>query len=171
MKLFHYSATKITAPKSVAQKNSWADGTPLGKPRGLWVSVDDDWKRWCESEHFYLSNFTYEHEVILAPDANILYLKNAQEIRGFGVEFAYKRSKLNKISSAGFIYDIDWVKVARRWQGIIIAPYSYEMRLSDHMWYYGWDCASGCIWDAAAIKDIKVVAKNEPVKEVEVLIA
>ena len=22
-------------------------------------------------------------------------------------------------------------------------------------WYYGWDCASGCIWDPAAVAEIK----------------
>ncbi len=43
-------------------------------------------------------------------------------------------------------------QVAKLYQGIIIAPYCYSIRLdNDCFWYYPWDCASGCIWDATAI--------------------
>lgn len=48
---------------------------------------------------------------------------------------------------------INWPAVAIEYQGVIVAPYSWERRNS---WYYPWDCASGCIWDAAAIESITV---------------
>ena len=50
---------------------------------------------------------------------------------------------------------IDWPKVAERYDGIIIAPYQWSRRLDGPMWYYGWDCASGCVWRARAVLELK----------------
>lgn len=50
---------------------------------------------------------------------------------------------------------IDWRRVAESYQGIVIAPYVWARR--HHLasgWYYAWDCASGCIWDSAAVAAI-----------------
>lgn len=42
---------------------------------------------------------------------------------------------------------IDWKAVAKEYDGIEIDPYQYERRFSEgFLWYYGWDCASGCVW-------------------------
>ena len=62
--------------------------------------------------------------------------------------------------------DIDWAAVARCYQGIIIPTYHFEFRFDTHVsdWYYGWDCASGCIWDAGAIASVSLV--REDVREV-----
>jgi hypothetical protein len=43
-------------------------------------------------------------------------------------------------------YDIDWERLAKEYDGVEIAPYQWQRRLSDQRWYYSWDCASGCIW-------------------------
>jgi len=53
--------------------------------------------------------------------------------------------------------NINWPAVAEKYDGIIIAPYIWQRRLSDnpdHFWYYGWDCASGCIWNTEVIEEI-----------------
>jgi hypothetical protein len=56
---------------------------------------------------------------------------------------------------------IDWLRVAQKSAGIIIAPYIWERRL--HLpWYYGWDCASGCVWDAAAVLSVKRLKSVRP---------
>lgn len=49
---------------------------------------------------------------------------------------------------------INWPMVADRYQGIVIAPYLWSRRMDGGLWYYGWDCASGCIWDAAAVASV-----------------
>lgn len=59
-------------------------------------------------------------------------------------------------------YTIDWFQVVRNFPGIIIAPYLWERRNSnrsnwDSCWYYGWDCASGCIWDLRCIESFQMV--------------
>ena len=45
-----------------------------------------------------------------------------------------------------------WPGVAAEgWAGIEIAPYIWARRLDGPArWYYGWDAASGCIWDPTA---------------------
>ena len=41
---------------------------------------------------------------------------------------------------------IDWKKVASKYDGIEIVPYQPKARMN-LLWYYGWDIASGCIWN------------------------
>lgn len=38
------------------------------------------------------------------------------------------------------------------------APYQWRRRNErGFSWYYGWDCASGCIWRASAIREIRLI--------------
>lgn len=122
------------------------------KPKGLWVSVDDDWRRWCTDETYGVDNLLIIHKVILHRDANILHLADANGIDWF----TYKYKEF-----ANDNYRIDWRKVAKLYDGIIIAPYCWERRLGlEADWYYPWDCASGCIWNFDAIRSIDVALPN-----------
>jgi hypothetical protein len=50
---------------------------------------------------------------------------------------------------------IDWPKVAEHYAGIEICPYlSNKRNDDDFFWYYGWDVASGCIWDQKGIEEL-----------------
>lgn len=146
--LAHYSAEPVTAIRSVEQLER-----PHFKPAGFWLSVDgneDGWKEWCEGEEWGLERLACVHDVKLTPQANIFHLKSAADIDAFDVRF---RSPIARDFS---YFMIDWRSVAATYQGIIIAPYIWERRLSldGANWYYAWDCASGCIWDASAIESI-----------------
>lgn len=56
-------------------------------------------------------------------------------------------------------YSIAWEKVeADGFYGIEINPYLWQRRLDGGMWYYGWDCASGVVWNEKAILDVRLVA-------------
>ncbi len=149
MRLIHYSAKPVLPIISRAQIE-----TPLSKPVGLWLSVpgDDGWKAWCEAEGFGLGSLKCEHEVELSEGANILRLCSADDLDEF--TSVYGRDRLNPYPYC----QIDWRAVAAKHQGIIIAPYIWPRRLDGRAsnWYYGWDCASGCIWDATAIERICV---------------
>ena len=119
------------------------------KPKGLWVSVGSAWKRWCEDNDYELSCCTYVHGVELSEGMRMCTLKNAADIDRFTEEFRQDR------------FFIDWESVGAQYQGIIISPYCYSRRLAIHTtWYYGWDCASGCIWDLSAIQSFKLVSKE-----------
>jgi hypothetical protein len=138
-RLLHYSKEPLTEVRSCAQ-NEHDDPS---KPRGLWVSVEgpDDWKAWCHSEEHHIDRLLIETEVVLASEARILRLSSAFGLDAFTKQYEH---------CAGMI---DWAAVAREHQVIIIAPYCWERRL-ELICYYGWDCASGVIWDAAAIAGI-----------------
>lgn len=156
MNLSHYSNEPALVLRSVKQE--WRYGKPASyeKPNGLWVSVDgeDDWAAWCAAESFPIG--AIRHRVELVADARILRCQNA-----FDLDCLTERYKIEVPSSSWHRVTIDWSRVAGEYQGIIIAPYVWSRKLHEaYDWYYGWDCASGCIWDAAAVSLI------EPVKEV-----
>ncbi len=150
MDLIHYSNALLGEVESVEQQ---AD--PTCKPSGLWVSDDDcedNWRAWCEAEDYHVGHLRWRHRVNLRPDAKIVRLSSANEIDAFTKK--YHRPPWIGASS----YFIDWDAVADDFAGIIITPYVWARRLEGAAWYYGWDCASGCIWDASAIASMSVVS-------------
>lgn len=130
------------------------------KPRGFWLTDDteDSWLAWCLSERFNLENLTHKHEVDLNED-RILILRSAYEVEGFSRRYQFEHwwgpdghpRKWRDIC-------IDWHQVAQDYAGLIITPYQWSLRMADDFcWYYPWDCASGAIWDATAIKNVRLV--------------
>jgi hypothetical protein len=160
MNLVHFSARPITKP--LRSKRQSPAATMFDKPRGFWVSDEDDygWKRGCLDNDFGLNRLRYAHGVTLIDGASILYLRSAAELDAFTVNY---RTAVN-VASIGFLhatyYGISWQKVSKEYQGIIITPYIWRMSLRAD-WYYGWDCASDCIWDVKAIKSVELLNRRE----------
>lgn len=151
MKLVHYSKRHVETVRSHKQHPE-----PDQKPQGFWLSCDGfkmNWREWCEGEQFALDCFTHVHDVRLERSANILRLRSAEDIDAFTERFQQEPSWA--VGRTYTYHQINWRAVAKCYQGIIIAPYIWERRLHEvARWYYCWDCASGCVWDAAAIKSI-----------------
>ena len=153
MKLIHYTVSSIEyfEQREYSQKNRpWQD-----KPNGLWVSVEVghrlpnnyDWKEWCESENYRTEALAFSYEIILKEDANILHLKTKEEIIEFSKQYLHGDDEWDTSQ-------IEWHEVKKRYQGIIISPYQRDCRLClETLWYYVWDCSSGCIWDLSCIKE------------------
>lgn len=142
-RLLHYSKLPLT---KVHSEPLGKPGTGRFKPAGLWVSVEgpDDWEYWCLSEGFEPERLACVQEIRLTLDAKILRLSSPDGIDQF-------TERYRRWLEPG----IFWENVGLSYDGIIIAPYCWERRLTDHtFWYYGWDCASGCIWNASAISEI-----------------
>lgn len=154
-RLLHYGKQHVTAVYSIPIEEQSKHRDGLHKPRGLWVSVEGemDWKEWCEAENFGCLDCVTE--IILRPTATILRLSGAYDIDAFHAEYA--RDKYPGMTYA--MYAIEWPRVAERYDGIIIAPYVWQRRLDGPAsdWYYGWDCASGCIWNADAVQGVRPV--------------
>jgi hypothetical protein len=148
MELRHYAGAPLELDRERVYPQ---DGGDL-KPRGFWVSVlgPDDWPSWCRSEDWGLGRLTVEHEVTLAAEANVRLITSHDEFDAFHDEFA-----IGLVPGSPLRY-IDWERVTSLYDGIIIAPYLWNRRLGDAAWYYGWDCASGCIWNLSAIESITV---------------
>ena len=163
MKLIHYTDKEfVLEPRPYHQ----AELPWQAKPNGLWVSVKgkDDWKSWCEAEDYILENLAISYEVKLKKDADILHLKTPEDIYKLSLFFPYLRKQWDNPEGRELCqcYELDWIKVKEQYQGIIIAPYQWDCRLSSKCnWYYGWDCASGCIWDISCIKEFKLKEINE----------
>lgn len=160
MLLRHYAKRPVASVYSVEQ-----DAEPQMKPNGFWVSVDDcgdNWKAWCEAEDFGRDRLVVLHGIDLAPNANILRLSSASEIDALTKRYAEIEPRWKAA------YRVRWQEIATRYDGIIIAPYIWTRRLEGGSdWYYGWDCASGCIWNANAIASIQVLetGKHTPAEE------
>ena len=156
--LIHYSTAPLTAVHSVEQT---ADGRN-DKPTGLWFSVGDDedgWRAWCEDNMAEWIKDRIVTEVVLTPTAKMLRLTGAEQIDAFTAEYSVTPTWASGMGERGSLFEryaIDWRRVASEYQGIIIAPYVWSRRIDDAArWYYGWDCASGCLWDAAAVASLK----------------
>ncbi len=166
MKYFHWAPN----PVRLRRMNYLQSGHP--KPNGLWFDANGEWKQWCEATQFPLEALRYRHTVTILDDSRILFLRKAKDIDAFTRE--YGRSRFGRIQLLQNAEDADaftreygrdlfgdihrqfdnyivWEDVARKYSGIIIVPYSHS-RAQAYLWYYGWGCASGCVWDTNVIR-------------------
>lgn len=147
------------------------------KPRGIWYGIADSWIDWCIGEHFggihqYIYEVVVDEDKILKID-NISdferfedehndipeWRKELREAEGFSAfDFHLPRMFSRRFDS------MNYRKVAENFGGIEISPYQWDKRL-ESMWYYGWDCASGCIWKPDTIKNLRLFAYYDHEKD------
>lgn len=120
------------------------------KPMGFWFDCDNDWKRWCQGEKFRPDGLTWRHTVTIRDWSRIVQLNNEQEIDDFTTGFGAPLSPLRDLPFEKWTCGINWPLVAEDHAGIVIAPYCWPRRMQ-YVWYYGWDCASGCVWDTSVV--------------------
>lgn len=163
MRLVHFSRKPLNLLAKGVEYGVHRD-RPYFKPHGLWVSDEDEhgWKSWCQSEQWGEETLTHACDVSLKDDANILYIRTASELN----EFTEQYKRVDSLDAELDITRIDWPRVMPEYDGIIITPYQWSMRL-DLMWYYGWDCASGCIWNIGAIDKVTPITGDDYVRLME----
>lgn len=137
------------------------------KPRGLWLSDESDygWKKWCESEEFRIH--ALEHEAAFKVDvSDVLVLNTDKKIKQFKKEYSIPIHP-----NISFVTVCSWYNLPHLYKGIVITPYSWRLRLEPgYLWYYGWDCASGCIWDLSCLTELssspaqesRLISLNDP---------
>lgn len=142
---------------------------PEYKPTGMWYGVHDSWIQWCNSEMSgWIGRYLYE---VVTHEDQILKIDTIEKFEAFEQEYLYNPYKDQMAKLAGLIpaldtqdylplrmKSVDYVSLSKNYAGLEIAPYFYEKRLSS-FWYYGWDCASGCIWNKSAIKQIRLLGQ------------
>jgi hypothetical protein len=166
MKYYHWASEPVRLRK-ISYLQS---GHP--KPNGLWFDVNEDWKGWCEAEQFRPETLRYRHKVTILDASQILFLQSVKDIDSFTRK--YERNRFSQINLLQSAKDIDaftreygrdlfgdiqqqfgkyivWGEVAKKYSGIVISPYFHEKSLTN-LWYYGWGCASGCVWDTCVIR-------------------
>lgn len=117
---------------------------PRAKPRGLWYGIGPSWIYWVRNE---MPEWEVDNVFKIDIDeSKMLLIRNIEELDAFDKEYG--------IDS----YSVEWSRVASEYGGIEIAPYLYKGR-HKYMWYYGWDVASGCIWDDGVITNIQKISE------------
>ena len=164
LELIHYSPEPVDW--DLGRTYTPEDPHGYQKPVGLWVSVkgEDDWPSWCVENEFREHALAHAYRVILRPDAAIRRISTPEGIDSFHAAYAREDDMGRHFAATDHFpteflrrqWPIDWAEVATIYQGIIIAPYQWERRMGP-MWYYGFDCASGCIWDCKAIACVEEV--------------
>ena len=142
------SKTPYTEFRNVQQKKP---PHPMVKPQGLWYGCGDAWVEWVRSESpewLEASNYLYE----VKTDGKVLKISNDEEFEELEAEFGIQ-SPFGRL--------IDWELIQKEgYGGIEICPYNMQRRMKSD-WYYGWDVASGCIWDSSSIQDVVLLAEKE----------
>ena len=134
------------------------------KPIGFWYSCNDEWLKWLRSEMPHWEGEYYYK--INIDDGKMLKLSNFKELIEFTKKYGIKEQyNLKGPEELNFKHiNIDWPLVAKQYSGIEICPYIFQARLK-LLWSYGWDVASGCIWNKNAIHSIELVNKPQKGKE------
>lgn len=118
------------------------------KPIGLWYDIDNSWTEWCKRN---MPDWTYKNHFELEIDeSKILIIDTKEKLLYFDKQYSIN------ISKRGSICVIDWESVSKKYSGIEISPYRYDCRFS-LFWYYGFDIASGCIWNFDCINSINKI--------------
>lgn len=125
------------------------------KPRKcFWYARGFDWIDWCVRENFNLESLRHVYEVVLSEDHRILRIDSFEEAveftREFRSEVTFNLTKRGGVDTRRDDY-IDWPSVAMRHDGIEIwrNPTPWGLKIP---WTYGWDVASGAVWDLDAIE-------------------
>lgn len=141
--------------------------TAAMKPRGFWVSIDNDWETWCKEN--CMEGWIEEHSPVdfLLNTDDLFWLKTPESIDFFTYLFkAEDPGGWNSYRDDSFYINWEHV-VSKGMKGIIIAPYQWSRRMNVN-WYYSWDCASACIWDLSALTLVSEIASRKSDEFVEI---
>lgn len=110
----------------------------LSKPNGLWLSVNNAWRKWCKNEDFKVDFYSvkYQFEVDIS---NFLILDTREKIIEFDKKYKIDENSLN------------WQLVKENFDGILFSPY-FNYFNDEETWYNNIDVASACVWNLSVIE-------------------
>ena len=171
---FHHSSNDTLKPYS--EEITRKELGP-GKPGGLWYSCGNGWLDWCLAESFGFGPYLFE---VCVDMDKIKVISNVEEFDEFALEYGvsynqylrkyHPEAARDQVELPPINYGhrivrdyIDWGNFLEKegFYGIEINPYLWKRRLDGGMWYYGWDCASGVIWNKDAVTSVEMVAYYE----------
>lgn len=133
----------------------------LDKPPGLWYDVDGDWKRYCFNDYWNQEGFEHRYELILDLK-QIMIVDSPEMFELFCDSYHPVKPEFRSALHPRWGEEISWTQLMKECAGVEIAPYFWKFRNDPKCnWYYTWDCASGCIWDYAAILDVHEIPAGE----------
>ncbi len=150
------------------------------KPTGIWYGFNDSWFDWMmEAGCNWFQPYIYE---VVVDEERVLRISNLDEFDEFEDEYGSLPAYMLRAKNAGLDFmlpampdmmrrlslHIDWPKLSKQYSALEITPYQWKRRL-ESIWYYGWDCASGCIWNRKGLKELRLFAQYDPDKKRYVL--
>jgi hypothetical protein len=107
--------------------------------------------RWTDDGGFYRGvERVFIYEIGLA-GARILQIEDERGMLEFNARYNPARPSHDPFGRGRSAPE--WDALFEEYDGIEIAPYQWHFRLApDFFWYYGWDCASGCVWRASKLQ-------------------
>jgi hypothetical protein len=144
------SPEPITDIRTVSQK-------PGRKPKGLWYGLGDEWLSFTEyNMKRLLKKYNYVYTV--QPSQNVLYISDLEELIEFTKRYGADYDAFSDQKCPG----IGWKAVSKDYDGIEIIPFIYgagDLPAGEDcvFWYYGWDVASGCIWNPNGVSSLELV--------------
>jgi hypothetical protein len=124
------------------------------KPYGIWFGVGPDWldrlvfgkgpEVGYPQPHRAMQRRAPKHFVykLELDKSEYLIINSDSQLKAFS-----KRYSLGP-------YDVNWPLVAAEFDGIEISPFLYRVA-GEHDWYYPWDVASGCTWNADTVLGVE----------------
>lgn len=119
------------------------------KPNGLWYGIGTAWIDYTrdtfphrEQEHMFK---------IDVDESQMKIIRTLDEMAAFDEEYGVPHKR------APHYRFIDYVRVAKDYGGIEIAPY-IDGAYGNFMWYNSWDVPSGCIWRKGVITKITKIS-------------
>jgi len=136
-----------------------------GKPDGLWYACGDEWLEFINTSlRGPLARARYIYEIKLSD--KVLKIDNDLDFKTFYYHFRTQTFvDPSHPAEEGDAMAIDWPEVQREgYAGVEVCPYLGSMR-TKFDWYYGWDVASGCVWDSAGVTSVSLLASRQDVIE------
>lgn len=123
------------------------------KPAGLWLSVNDDWAKWCYNNDYMLNALEYRTEFVISDTSRICYLRSERDVDAFIDNYRYIYNPMPMFNTSFQFYTIHWDEVKQDYDGIFIDEDNKELREYGfksggmNTWIDTWDCLSGCVWN------------------------
>lgn len=143
-------------------------------PWGCWFYCGIDWYLTDDAMGSPCRGHVYTFEI---DNSKMLVIKNSRQLLKFYQQYHVKDDKHLQSLMESYIdndieykprvwkypYLINWSRVYEDYQGIVICPYQDKNRM-EHLWYYSWDHASGCIWNPELISNVEYLTQIKGTK-------
>lgn len=122
----------------------------------LWYQVGDGWEQWAAGNS---EGWLHEVRTVLAVDpTRLLQIHTAQECGDFQKRYTARHlPQMQVLGSYLLGRSINWPAVMAEYDGLELTGFTYDWGIgwgagthgTGSEWCYGWDCASGVVWNAA----------------------
>lgn len=140
--------------KPIKALRNWESQVVSRKPGGMWWALDDAWTKLVNQKTFMTNKKvvgSFNYEVILQTDANVLQLSSVAAVEEFSEHFACALPWAT--SGAPKDRMVDWMRVSSEYDGIEILVLNKPEGIIKP-WLSDWCIPSGCIWSTRAIKSL-----------------